>query len=63
MNKNEIDRQGLTVACPTCGVLAGRKCELNTGGLRNTSHLNRRWAEVEAEKTGKQKSRAASAGG
>jgi hypothetical protein len=54
---------GLTFACFTCGAVAGEDCELNTGGLRTTSHLDRRWAELEVKASGKQKSRAASAGG
>ena len=64
MNKNKVtDQQGLTVACPTCAALSGKRCELNTGGLRNSSHLERRWAELDAVPVDKQKTRAASAGG
>jgi hypothetical protein len=62
MNEDEIDKQGLNVACPTCEALAGKRCELNTGDLRTTSHIDRCWTELEAEAAGKQKSRAASAG-
>jgi hypothetical protein len=63
MNKNNIAKPGLTVACPTCSARPGKRCELNTGGMRNVSHLDRRWAELDAIPMGKQKIRAVSAGG
>jgi hypothetical protein len=60
---NKDDKEGLNVACPTCEAMPGKRCELNIGGLRNSSHLERRWVELENKETGKKKSRAASAGG
>ena len=62
MNKTKM-KQGLSVTCPTCGALPGKRCELSIGGLRNSSHLERRWAELDDVAPGKQNSRAVSAGG
>jgi hypothetical protein len=42
-----------SVACPTCGVAAGKRCVLAAGGPRNGSHRNRKDAAAEAvEKRG-----------
>ena len=47
MNKNKM-KEGLSVTCPTYGALPGKRCELSIGGRRNSSHLDRRWAELDA---------------
>ena len=63
MKQNKVaNKEGLSVTCPTCGALPGKRCELSIGGIRNSSHLYRRWAELDAVAAGKQKSRAVSAG-
>jgi hypothetical protein len=53
MNKNY--KEGLSIVCPTCEALPGKRCELNIGGLRNSSHLDRCWAELGAGASGKKK--------
>jgi hypothetical protein len=35
-------KQQSSVACPTCGVAAGKPCVLGAGGLRNEPHANRK---------------------
>jgi hypothetical protein len=35
---------GLTVACPTCGAVAGEQCELSTGMPRTNPHMERELA-------------------
>ena len=37
-----------SVACPTCGVAAGKRCVLVAGGPRNEPHPNRKVAAAEA---------------
>lgn len=32
----------MSVGCPTCGSMPGRRCELSAGGLRHTPHRDRR---------------------
>jgi hypothetical protein len=45
-------KQQSSVACPTCGVAAGKRCVLGAGGLRNEPHANRRLlAAVALEQT------------
>jgi hypothetical protein len=40
--------QPTSVACPTCGVAAGKRCVLGAGGLRNEAHVSRKAAAAEA---------------
>jgi hypothetical protein len=48
MKKKDLTPQQLSsVACPTCGVDAGRRCLLHAGGLRTISHVNRKLAAVD----------------
>ena len=42
--KKRDTKRILAIQCPTCGAKPGAKCELNTGQLRNTPHVNRRLA-------------------
>ena len=35
-------KQQSSVACPTCGVAAGKRCVLSAGGLRNEPHPTRK---------------------
>jgi hypothetical protein len=39
-----------SVACPTCGVEAGKRCVLVAGGPRNEPHGSRKAAAIEAVK-------------
>jgi len=49
MKKSELTlKQVPSVACPTCGVTAGRCCELNTGAPRSHPHVDRKLAAMEA---------------
>ena len=41
-------KQQSSVACPTCGVAAGKRCVLVAGGPRNEPHPNRKVAAAEA---------------
>lgn len=34
--------QTLKVQCPTCGASTGQRCELSSGGPRNSAHHNRK---------------------
>jgi len=47
MKKNLSAKQLSSVECPTCGVGARQGCELYSGGLRSTPHVNRKLAAVE----------------
>ena len=38
----------IAVPCPTCGVAAGRRYLLYSGGLRSEPHVNRKLAAAEA---------------
>jgi len=42
MKTKPTPRQQSSVACPTCGVAAGKRCILGAGGLRNGPHAGRR---------------------
>jgi len=44
-------RQLLAVACPTCGVAAGKACLLHSGSPRTEPHLDRRLSAAEAIET------------
>ena len=49
MKKRDLTAKQLTsVACPTCGVSAGRRCILESGGLRSSPHVNRKLAAAAA---------------
>ena len=53
--KRRLDQmQPLSVACPTCGAAAGKRCLLSSGGIRNEPHGNRKIKaiEVNEKKTG-----------
>ncbi|MHB8501572.1 MAG: zinc finger domain-containing protein [Candidatus Acidiferrales bacterium] len=50
-------RQQSSVACPTCGVAAGKRCVLAAGGPRNGPHRNRKVAAAEAVEKKKTKKR------
>ena len=41
-------KQQSSVACPTCGVAAGKRCILVAGVLRNEPHSNRKLVAAEA---------------
>ena len=41
-------KQVSSIRCPTCGVPAGRRCELFAGGLRIEPHMARKGAAAEA---------------
>jgi hypothetical protein len=49
-------KQLSSVPCPTCGVVAGQRCVLYSGGLRRGPHLERKLSAAEA--VAKKKSRA-----
>jgi hypothetical protein len=57
MKKKELTRKQLSsVPCPTCGVIAGKRCVLQAGGLRREPHLARKHSAAEAvEKKGIEK--------
>jgi hypothetical protein len=42
-------KQALSVLCPTCGAVPGKKCKLSTGRLRFEPHRDRRL--IAADKT------------
>ena len=41
-------KQLISVLCPTCGVAAGKRCQLSLGDPRNEPHLDRKLSAVEA---------------
>jgi hypothetical protein len=41
----------LAVPCPTCGVAAGMRCLLHSGGRRNEPHIDRKLIAIEAVET------------
>jgi len=43
-------KQASSVPCPTCGVAAGRRCVLYSGGLRIEAHTDRKLIAAEAVK-------------
>jgi hypothetical protein len=43
----KIRDEGLTILCPVCAAMPGKRCELNTGQPRNESHKDRRIAAEE----------------
>ena len=51
LNKKELTPEQLSsVPCPTCGVAAGMRCLLHSGGLRTEPHLERKLSAIEAIK-------------
>jgi hypothetical protein len=49
MKKKELTpKQLFAVSCPTCGVAAGKRCELHSGALRSEPHVERKFAAAEA---------------
>ena len=49
MKKKELTRKLLSsIPCPTCGVAAGKRCVMQSGGLRREPHLARKHSAVEA---------------
>jgi hypothetical protein len=49
MTKKELTPKQLSaVPCPTCGVPAGKRCELHSGALRSEPHVDRKFAAAEA---------------
>ena len=48
MKTKSILRQQSSVACPRCGVVAGKQCVLAAGGLRNEPHPDRNLLSAEA---------------
>jgi len=49
MKKKELTPKQLSsVPCPMCGVVAGKRCVLAAGGLRNEPYPNRKVAASEA---------------
>jgi hypothetical protein len=47
-SKELTPKQFFSVPCPTCGVAAGKRCELHSGGLRSAQHINRKLSAMEA---------------
>jgi len=41
-------KQLLSVPCPTCGVAAGARCLLHSGGRRTEPHVNRKLSAADA---------------
>jgi len=49
MKKSELTpEQVSSVTCPTCGVPAGKCCVLHSGAVRTESHVDRKFAAIEA---------------
>jgi hypothetical protein len=49
MKKKELTpEQVSSVPCSTCGVAAGERCVLNSGAPRSESHVDRKFAALEA---------------
>jgi hypothetical protein len=49
MKKSELTpEQVSSVRCPTCGVPAGKSCVLHSGAPRSESHVDRKFAAIEA---------------
>jgi hypothetical protein len=48
MKKSELTPEQISVVpCPTCGVPAGKRCELHSGGPRPGAHADRKFAALE----------------
>jgi hypothetical protein len=49
MKKKELTPEQLSsVPCPTCGVAVGECCVLHSGAPRSESHVDRKFAAIEA---------------
>jgi len=49
MKKKELTpRQLCSVLCPTCGAVAGKRCETGVGGIRFFPHKDRKFLAAEA---------------
>jgi len=49
MRKSDLTaRQLFCVPCPTCGVAAGERCLLHSGGPRSEPHVDRKLSAAEA---------------
>jgi hypothetical protein len=49
VKKSELTPKQLSsVPCPTCGVAAGKRCVLHSGGLRLEPHVDRKLSAIEA---------------
>jgi hypothetical protein len=48
---NLTAKQLFSVPCPTCGVAAGMRCLLHSGGLRNEAHVDRKLTAIAAIET------------
>jgi hypothetical protein len=46
--RNLTPKQLSSVPCPTCGVAAGQRCVLHSGGLRSEPHVDRKLSAIEA---------------
>jgi hypothetical protein len=46
--KDRTPKQLSSIPCPTCGVAAGMRCVLNSGGPRSEPHVDRKLAAAEA---------------
>ncbi len=52
MKKKDLTpRQLSSVACPTCGVPAGKRCVLHSGGPRSEPHIDRKFVAAERFET------------
>jgi hypothetical protein len=52
MRKSELTpKQVSSVACPTCGVAAGRRCVMASGIPRTRPHVDRKFATIEVIET------------
>jgi hypothetical protein len=49
MKRKELTPEQISsVPCPTCGVAAGERCVLHSGGLRSGPHIDRTYAAAAA---------------
>jgi hypothetical protein len=48
---NLTAKQLFFVPCPACGVAAGMRCLLHSGGLRNEAHIDRKFTAIAAIET------------
>jgi hypothetical protein len=52
MKKSELTpKQVFSVACPTCGVGAGKRCLMKSSIPRTKPHVDRKFAAIEAIET------------
>jgi hypothetical protein len=49
MKKKELTPKQLSsVPCPTCAAAAGKRCVMNSGLLRSSPHVDRKFSAIEA---------------